>query len=657
MKRLSLLMAALLLFSLVLSAQETQDLVKALQGSPDSKAYPNAQTLILWEKSDVEVRESGLSLVTRESFTKVLTDQGAQELKALLYGYDPLSAFVEVKEAQIVRKSGTVEKVDLSRLADYIAPARMIYWNAREKILPIGRLEPGDAVWVKSFQKGFTYALLHQDNDLDEARYAPPMKGHFYDIVPFYGPAPILRKSYKISLPSTKLLQYQFYNGEAEVSVRREGDKMVYLWEKQNLLPCPLEAAMVDLSDVAPKLLLSTSPDWKAKSLWFHKVNEDFGSFEADDNIRAKVSEIIKGSKDDSEKISRLTHWVAENIRYSGLNMGTGEGYTLHKGTMIFRDRSGVCKDKAGMLITMLRAAGFESYPAMTMAGSRIETVPADQFNHCVTLVKTAKGYQLLDPTWVPGVRELWSSAEQQQEYLMGVPEGADLATTPVSPAENHYLRYKVRSRLLPDGTLQGALSIEGEGQSDSSLRRFLSRGLRLNWRNGLESQLLSLYPSMKILSISYQDPEDISLPIRFRLEFSIPDYAQFQEKRAFLKPFSSQLPFSGAFNAERFNLGPEIRKYPFKVRSSQLLEVDEEMELPQGYTLEERSRDGKVESANLRFSQSFSQKGKLLKIAKSYRLGLRIWPSEEWPSFRKALQEYKKANETLWILNKGGRS
>lgn len=65
------------------------------------------------------------------------------------------------------------------------------------------------------------------------------MKGHFYDIVPFYGPVPILRKSYRISLPSTKLLQYQFYNGEAEVSVRREGDKMVYLWEKKNLLPYP----------------------------------------------------------------------------------------------------------------------------------------------------------------------------------------------------------------------------------------------------------------------------------------------------------------------------------------------------------------------------------------------------------------------------------
>ena len=113
--------------------------------------------------------------------------------------------------------------------------------------------------------------------------------------------------------------------------------------------------------------------------------------------------------------------------------MGEGEGFTLHTGEMTFNDRCGVCKDKAGMLITMLRAAGFESYPAMTMAGSRIDYIPADQFNHCVTVVKRNDGnYQLLDPTWVPFLRELWSSAEQQQQYLMGVPEGADLGTTPL---------------------------------------------------------------------------------------------------------------------------------------------------------------------------------------------------------------------------------
>ena len=195
---------------------------------------------------------------------------------------------------------------------------------------------------------------------------------------------------------------------------------------------------MVDKSDVAPKLLMSTSPDWIAKSLWFNKVNEDFGSFKSTPAIHAKVNEILQGARDANDSISLLTHWCADEIRYSGISMGKGEGFTLHTGDMTFTDRCGVCKDKAGILITMLRDAGFEAFPAMTMAGSRIETMPADQFNHCVTVVKRKDGqYQLLDPTWVPFVRELWSSAEQQQNYLMGVPEGADLAITAVSAPDN----------------------------------------------------------------------------------------------------------------------------------------------------------------------------------------------------------------------------
>lgn len=116
---------------------------------------------------------------------------------------------------------------------------------------------------------------------------------------------------------------------------------------------------------------------------------------------------------------------------------------------MNYTDRCGVCKDIAGTLVSFLRMAGFEAYPAMTMAGSRVESIPADHFNHCVAVVKLADGtYMPLDPTWVPFCRELWSSAEQQQNYLPGVPEGSDLCLTPVSAPENHYVRIKADNRL-----------------------------------------------------------------------------------------------------------------------------------------------------------------------------------------------------------------
>ena len=149
-----------------------------------------------------------------------------------------------------------------------------------------------------------------------------------------------------------------------------------------------------------------------------------------------------------------LTHWVADNIRYSGISMGKGEGFTLHNLKMNYTDRCGVCKDIAGTLIAFLRMAGFEAYPAMTMAGSRVESIPADHFNHCVAVVKLASGtYMPLDPTWVPFCRELWSSAEQQQNYLPGVPEGSDLCLTPVSAPENHYVRIHADNRLDEKGT------------------------------------------------------------------------------------------------------------------------------------------------------------------------------------------------------------
>ena len=554
------------------------DLQKVLANAGEVKDFPNASYLVAFDRTTVRVEESGLSHVDKEMFYKVLNAEGAKTLQSLTFGYDPLSAYVEVREMKIVRAAGGVETILLSAVRDYPAPARAIYWGAREIIIPAGRLEPGDGIWVKTYQKGFTYALLAGETD---DRYIPPMKGHFYDIVPFYSSFPVRVKSYRVTMPATKKVQFEMYNGQARHYVRLQGDQTEYFWEVKDILPFKGEADMVDFSDVAPKLLLSTSPDWQAKSLWFYKVNEDYGSFAFDDEIKAKTEQIVRGAKNDWEKISRLTHWVAEEIRYSGISMGPGEGYTLHKGTMNFRDRCGVCKDKAGMLITMLRAAGFESYPAMTMAGSRIDRIPADQFNHSVTLVKVDGKYHLLDPTWVPGVRELWSSAEQQQEYLMGVPEGADLMSTPLSPAEKHFIRYRLDSVIKADGTLIGSIEVTAEGQSDSNLRRVFTRYSMGQWPAELQKEFFRLHPDVRITNLEFPDPNDISKPMRIAFKIQIPGYLKKGEATVHVRPLTAFLPFQGVLAFLRLDTTLAERKYPFRLRSSQQVEISENMKIP----------------------------------------------------------------------------
>jgi hypothetical protein len=367
------------------------------------------------------------------------------------------------------------------------------------------------------------------------------------------------------------------------------------------------------------------------------------------------VNEIIRGAKTDWESISRLTHWVAEEIRYSGISMGPGEGYTLHKGTMNFRDRCGVCKDKAGMLITMLRAAGFDSYAAMTMAGSRIDRIPADQFNHSVTLVKVDGKYHLLDPTWVPGVRELWSSAEQQQEYLMGVPEGADLQSTPLSPAEKHFIRYRLDSVINVDGTLVGSVEVTAEGQSDSGLRRIFTRYPLGQWPAELQKEFFRLHPDALISDLEFPDPNDLSRPMRIAFQVRIPGYMKKGAKTALVKPLSAFLPFQSVLAFLRLDTGLTERKYPFRLRCSQQVEISEKMKiqgLGQAHSLPSLQ---KVSGSGADFEGKLINRGGVLNLQARLILKKRINQPDDWDSVRRSVLEFKKLMETPWFFSRGG--
>jgi len=640
----------LILFGVTLNAYPGEPVKELLKKTADVSKYAGDHLVILFDSTLVDVQESGLTYVWNHTLTRVLDARGGLESGVIKFGYDPLSAFVEIKKAVIYKNDGTELSLDVKKVMDYPAPARAIYWGAREIMLDVGRLEPGDALEVLMFRKGFTYALLGSE---EEDKYIPPMRGQFYDIVDFTSANPMMLKVYQVKVPPDKTLQYEFYNGEARSSCWLENGKTTLTFSKKDITAIKTEPRMVALSDVAPKLLLSTSPDWKAKSTWFFKVNEDFGSFDSSPEIKAKVNEILKGATDELDSVSRLTHWCADEIRYSGISMGKGEGFTLHKGAMTFTDRCGVCKDKAGMLITMLRAAGFKSYPAMTMAGSRIDYIPADQFNHCVTVVKLHDGqYHLLDPTWVPFVRELWSSAEQQQEYLMGVPEGADLASTPVSNPENHYLKINGNARLQSDGTLSGRISVTAEGQSDAAVRGLFKYSCKAQWFQNVERELQRIWPRAEVVNVAYSDPADyMGSPVWVNIDYKIPGFALVSGNNLMFTPLSAAQIFKNFQGQLFFDTGLNERKFPFRDRCSRLVEISETIQLPAFRSVlripENIDKPGLAAS----FYGGYQLNGDKLSFAAKAILGKRLYEAGDWPEFRAVVESQNKfADEAVVI-------
>ncbi|HAF28157.1 MAG TPA: transglutaminase [Bacteroidales bacterium] len=628
------------------------DLIK---NSGNSADYPKADYLVVLDETSVDVQESGLSYNTIHKIYKILTYEGAKQLNHLTFDYDPLSAFIEIKDVTIYRKNGNVEKLDKDKFYDYPAPARMIYWGARKKMIDLGKLEPGDGIEVNLFKKGFTYALLYDESQPDDSKYIPPMRGQFYDIIEFWFDQPVLNKIYEVNLPNTKELYYKFFHGEVNVDTRKIGDKTMYKFTKKDIMPLQRERGMVALSDVAPKLLLTTTADWEAKSLWFYGVNEDFGSFESTPEIDKKVKQILIGAKTEMDSISRLNHWVADNIRYSGISMGEGEGYTLHKGDMTFTDRCGVCKDKAGMLITFLRAAGFESYPAMTMAGSRIENIPADQFNHSVTIVKLHNGqYKILDPTWVPFVREEWSSLEQQQNYLMGVPEGADLMITPISEPENHPLKITGNTSILEDGSLEGTITVFAEGQSDAALRGMFTRSLKPNWDQALEAEFRVISEDIQILEMTYSDPYGhMEGPMNISVKFRIPDYAIITDQEIIFTPIVASNIFMRAQAHLYTNTDSEEKMYPFRDRCSRLVELNETITLPVISAAIYFPKENDIDGTAASFSGNYKIENNQLLLSETIVIKKRLFETEEWSNYRSVIKAQQKFADEKVILSR----
>ena len=618
----------------------------------DTDKFSNYASVTLLDSTNVSVQPTGQGAFSVVKAIKIQNLKGVVINRVLKYDYDPLTAAARFKVVRVYHEDGTYTEVDVSKTCDYAAPARMIYWGARQIMLQLDNLKPGDIIYYEIDKKGFTYALLGAENE-DDSRFIPPMRGQFYDIVPFWVSEPTMRKVYRVGMPMEKELQFQFYQGECSSSMRYEDGRKVYTFAMDDVTPFDKEPNMVDLFDAAPKLMMSTTPDWKEKSRWFNKVNEDYGSFNAIPEAQKKVDELIKGKKSEMEKIAVLTHWVADNIRYAGITMGKGEGFTLHNLKMNYTDRCGVCKDIAGTLVAFLRMAGFEAYPAMTMAGSRVESIPADHFNHCVAVVKLSNGTLMpLDPTWVPFCRELWSSAEQQQNYLPGIPEGSDLCVTPVSAPENHYVRIQAENRLNADGTLVGKFTISAEGQSDSNIRRIFTTGFQSEWRNTMEKQLLNVSPKAVMKSVNYgRSPKDYrKAPISITFTYEIPEYAMTGDGEMFFKPFVMNNLYTQVLSFLRINTDLKDRKYGFKDSCSRLVEVEEKLSLPSGYNMLGEERKISIDGEAADFAGILKQTGDKIILDTKLSLYKRVYTADDWDDFRNSVNAYKSFGEYIVV-------
>ena len=193
-------------FVLIQFSVQATDYTEQIRNAGTSTDYPGSHVLTIFDHTKVDVEESGLGYFRLHQLFKILDEKGALDMRIMKFAYEPMSAKLQIEKVIIYRKNGNIETLTKDRIYDYPAPGTVILWGAREQMVEIGWLEPGDGIEIEVRKKGYTYALLLDDAD---ERYIPPMRGHYYDIVPFWSDQHILEKSYRLRLPKSKKLNYQ----------------------------------------------------------------------------------------------------------------------------------------------------------------------------------------------------------------------------------------------------------------------------------------------------------------------------------------------------------------------------------------------------------------------------------------------------------------
>ncbi len=243
--------------------------------------------------------------------------------------------------------------------------------------------------------------------------------------------------------------------------------------------------------------------------------------------VKAKAVALTAAVVGHWERIRALTEFVQREIVYVGIKADTDylAGYRPHLPAEVLRNRYGDCKDKAALLVAMLRAVGEEGF-VMCVASGNLRALdpewPAARFNHAIAAIKTTEpapnGWPvveagaagtvvLFDPTDSRTPLGFLAAGDQGGIGLVVSGQTAGLVALPVASADSnrHELRMQVGLDAGGDAavkvieTTSGSRGIGrqaqherlGEAEFRSDLERRVHDTLSvfsdLQWRSGWE--------------------------------------------------------------------------------------------------------------------------------------------------------------------------
>lgn len=400
---------------------------------------------------------------------------------------------------------------------------------------------------------------------------------------------------------------------------------------------------------------------WKGVGQWWVALVHD--RLAPDPEIAAKAAELTRGKTDFYDKAEAIGEFVQKQIRYFVIERGIG-GQQPHYAKDIFRGRYGDCKDKSTLLAAMLSTVGIHS--TLVAVDSRRGFVnpdlPSVYGNHMIAAIeipagytspklrsvvtaKTGKHFLTFDPTSeMTPFGQLENMLQGGYGLLVEGPDSQVIQFPVLSPDLNRVERTG-KFTLSPEGTLTGAVAEKRFGDL-AEVDRYVSRLDENKLQEYLDRSFASDFMAVSLSDVKVNHAQDLNQELTMDLNLKADHFASAMGPLLMVRP--------RVFGSEQMPVSRKLRKVPVDLGETKQITDSFDIELPDGYTVDELPDPVKVDFGFATYQSSTELHGHTLHYSREYRLTEVTLPADKYPELQKLASVIAADEQNRAVLKRG---
>jgi transglutaminase-like putative cysteine protease len=611
-------------------------ILKIIANAPAQEQYPQAGALILFAEESSQINLDGTEVTSLHYLIKILNDRGKEEFSESHTDYDSTFEKVELEFARTINPDGTIAEVGTRHIRDVSKYLNFpLYSNARVYIISFPEITEGAVI---------EYKLKIHNNELIN-------KKDFVSANPIQTSEPILAADYSISVPKERQLHLKFINekfndfgASLNPVIEEKDNRFIYRWQFKDIPQIIPESNMPPEVQINPTILASTFNSWLDIYNWWWALAKD--KIKADDAIKEKVKELASDKISEEDKVRAIYNFCAQNIRYVAVEYGQA-GYEPHQASDIFKNKYGDCKDKAILLVTMLRAAGIKCWPLLIATKDYYnlnEDFPAVLFNHSIAAVNLNDKVIFLDATAQTCPFGDLPSVDQKREVLIIQEDTFKIQETPAYPAGHNRTEQYLKLKINKDETVTAQKSISTYGAYDQAQRYWLLYTQPELIQETIKEKIQDISIGAKLNRYNIENLDDLDKPIVLSYDFQGPEYLTLAGNLRIMPQLAG---------LDTTLVAKDKRKYAIDFGLLDIKETISEIEIPDNFFIKYMPHSLTEDSPWLKVVIEYNQKDHNLSFVQRTELKQKEIPEGEYPDFKKFFENLAQKIKQRIVLER----